>query len=121
MGFAPLPQGARPLVRSVDGVKNDLNDESMGSVGAPFGRNVPLNDTTPYDVLTPNPRTVSLELMTREQFQPAKTLNVLAAAWLQFEVVRPHRERARRLRVGQQGDRDTREGVSVRPSPSPRA
>jgi hypothetical protein len=34
----------------------------MGSVGSSFGRNVPLDDTSPYDVLTPNPRAVSLEL-----------------------------------------------------------
>ena len=37
-------------------------------------------------LLTPNPRTVSLELHTRDEFMPATTLNVLAAAWLQFEV-----------------------------------
>ena len=85
-GPAPLPSGPRPLVRSIDGAGNDRTDESMGSVGAAFARNVPLNDTAPTDVLTPNPRTVSLELLTREQFQPATTLNVLAAAWLQFEV-----------------------------------
>ena len=51
-----------------------------------FGRNVPPAETAPLDVLTPNPRTVSLELLTRERFVPATTLNVLAAAWLQFEV-----------------------------------
>ena len=37
-------------------------------------------------LLTPNARKVSLELHTRDEFVPATTLNVLAAAWLQFEV-----------------------------------
>jgi hypothetical protein len=83
---APLPPGPRPLTRSIDGSGNDRTHDSMGTVGATFGRNVPLDDTFPFDVLTPNPRTVSLELMTREQFHPATTLNVLAAAWLQFQV-----------------------------------
>ena len=61
----------------------------MGSAGARFGRNVPLEHTWPEndtDILKPSPRTVSLELMTRREFQPAKTLNLLAAAWLQFMI-----------------------------------
>jgi hypothetical protein len=85
-GPAPLPDGPRSLVRSSDGSGNDLTHPEMGSAGTIFGRNVPPYDTAPLDVLTPNPRTVSLELMTREELQPATTLNVLAAAWLQFEV-----------------------------------
>ena len=32
------------------------------------------------------PRMISRELLTRERFLPATTLNVLAAAWIQFEV-----------------------------------
>jgi hypothetical protein len=76
-------------VRTVDGTFNDLRDPAMGSVGCRFGRNVPLEHTYPEDesrVLTPNPRVVSRELLTRDAFQPATTLNVLAAAWIQFEV-----------------------------------
>jgi hypothetical protein len=84
--FEPLLPGPRPFIRSVDGTGNDVTHQDMGSAGSPFGRNVPPNDATPFDVLTPNPRTVSRELLTRESFQPATTLNVLAAAWLQFEV-----------------------------------
>jgi Animal haem peroxidase len=83
---APLPPGPRPLQRSSDGTGNDLTHPEMGSAGTLFGRNVPLNDTYPIDVLTPNPRTVSLELLAREQFQPATILNTLAASWLQFQV-----------------------------------
>jgi hypothetical protein len=74
--------------RTIDGTYNDLNQPRMGSAGTRFGRNVPLNKTIPDQgaLLTPSPRTVSLELMTRKQFQPATSLNLLAAAWIQFEV-----------------------------------
>ena len=80
------PPGPRSLVRSADGTGNDPLEPSMGSAGTRFGRNVPLSDTYPNDVLTPNPRTVSNELLAREEFIPATTLNLLVAAWLQFEV-----------------------------------
>src|SRR4051794_25207768 len=83
---SPLPGGERPLTRTADGTGNDLTHPEMGSVGALFGRNVPPVETGPVDVLRPNPRAVSLELLTRRRFVPATTLNVLAAAWLQFEV-----------------------------------
>nr|MBA2599555.1 peroxidase [Actinomycetota bacterium] len=75
--------------RTLDGTFNDLESPGMGSVGSRFGRNVPLQHTFPEkepQLLTPNPRLVSRELLTRERFQPATTLNVLAAAWIQFEV-----------------------------------
>src|SRR4029453_6291126 len=74
--------------RTVDGTYNDLEQPRMGSAGARFGRNVPLDRTTVDSaaLLTPSPRTVSLELMTRDQFKPAESLNLLAAAWIQFEV-----------------------------------
>lgn len=75
--------------RTLDGRYNDLNEPAMGSIGCRFGRNVPLEYTHPEShdlLLSPNPRDVSRQLMTRDQFQPATTLNVLAAAWLQFEV-----------------------------------
>jgi len=61
----------------------------MGMAGSRFGRNVPIEYTFPETdpaILTPNPRTVSLELLTREKFQPATTVNMLAAAWIQFMV-----------------------------------
>ena len=37
-------------------------------------------------LLSPSPRVVSRELMTRDKFKPAEILNLLAAAWIQFEV-----------------------------------
>jgi len=83
------PRDARYLTaRTVDGSYNDLEQPSMGATGTRFGRNVPLDKARrePEDaLLTPNPRTISVELLTRDTFKPAITLNVLAAAWLQFE------------------------------------
>ena len=37
-------------------------------------------------IMNPSPRVVSRELMTRETFTPATTLNLLAASWLQFQI-----------------------------------
>ena len=74
--------------RSTDGANNDLHYPAMGSVGRRFGRNVPLKYVVPdtANLMTPSPRVVSRELMTREQFQPATILNLLAASWIQFQV-----------------------------------
>ena len=75
--------------RTLDGSYNDLEVPTMGAVGARFGRNVPVDRTYPEPLpglLEPNPRLVSRELLTRDEFQPATIVNVLAGAWLQFEV-----------------------------------
>jgi hypothetical protein len=73
--------------RTADGTFNDLRCPHMGSVQARFGRNVPLEQTLPdANLLTPNPRKVSQALMTRHEFQPVAKLNLLAAAWIQFEI-----------------------------------
>jgi len=85
----PLPEGARHLTaRTAAGTYNDLQNPRMGSAGTRFGRNVPIDRTFPdYDrFMQPNPRTVSRELLTREDFMPACTLNILAAAWIQFMI-----------------------------------
>ncbi len=74
--------------RSTDGSFNDLHVPKMGAAGCRFGRNVPLQHTFPDapNLLNPNPRHISRELMTRDQFQPATILNLLAASWIQFMV-----------------------------------
>ena len=75
--------------RTPGGRYNDLDDPDMGSADARFGRNFPLDRVYPEPepgMLEPSPRTVSLELMTRHTFMPATSLNVLAAAWIQFMV-----------------------------------
>ncbi len=74
--------------RTVDGTYNDLNFPQMGSCGRRFGRNVPLEHVFPdtANLLNPNPRVVSRELMTRDEFKPVTVLNLLAASWIQFMV-----------------------------------
>jgi Animal haem peroxidase len=74
--------------RSPDGTYNDLGAPRMGACGARFGRNMPLDRIAAPaadELMTPNPREISLRLLTRHEFIPARTLNVLAAAWIQFE------------------------------------
>ncbi len=74
--------------RSVDGSWNALDQPSMGMAGTRFGRNVSGEYAEPESaerMLDPNPRRVSSELLLRDTFKPATTLNILAAAWLQFE------------------------------------
>ena len=74
--------------RTPDGSYNDPAHPSMGMKGTRFGRNVgswkrPVNRA---QLMDPNPRTISRKLMSRDQFKPATSLNLLAAAWLQFQV-----------------------------------
>jgi hypothetical protein len=47
---------------------------------------VPIDRTHPDNerLMRPNARTVSRELLMRETFLPAESLNLLAAAWIQF-------------------------------------
>jgi hypothetical protein len=85
---ATPPSGDAYNVRTADGTYNDLKCPRMGSAGIRFGRNVPLEETFPdtANLMTPSPRRVSRELLTRTTFQPATFLNVIAAAWIQFMV-----------------------------------
>src|SRR5438132_5485838 len=74
--------------RISEGTCNDLQLPAMGAAGQRFGRNVPLRYTFPEKepaLLTPSPRVVSRRLLTRETFLPADTLNLLAAALIQFQ------------------------------------
>jgi hypothetical protein len=69
------------------GTFNDLREPRMGAANTRFGRNVPNEFTFPDpepQIYNPNPRVVSRELLTRSSFVPATTLNMLAAAWIQF-------------------------------------
>jgi hypothetical protein len=73
------------VFRTFSGRANDLSEPEMGAAGATFGRNLrPVH--SPEAVDEPNPVTVSRELLVRNQFIPASSLNVLAAAWIQFQV-----------------------------------
>ncbi|MEU8817289.1 peroxidase family protein [Actinoplanes sp. NPDC048796] len=91
----PAPPSARPVpappsadaraFRTHEGTWNDLAEPSMGAVGAAFGRNVAAV-ARPELVIEPNPIVVSRELLHRHDFRPATSLNILAAAWIQFQV-----------------------------------
>src|SRR3954451_7904559 len=85
--------------RTADGTYNDLQHPEVGRAGSRFGRNIPLDKVGRQPVADlldpthrvaalpdPNPPVVSRELLTREVFRPATTLNALAAAWLQFMI-----------------------------------
>ena len=75
--------------RTLDGTDNDLQYPLMGAMGSRFGRNVATTLTYPEDaqhILEPSPRVISRRLLARDSFKPATTLNMLAAAWIQFEV-----------------------------------
>ena len=60
----------------------------MGKARSIFGRNIPIAGTGREDdgLLDPDPRTISKELLARRDFIPATGLNLLVAAWVQFEV-----------------------------------
>jgi hypothetical protein len=92
---APVPAGAGPCpsrwlrARESSGRYNDLRQPDMGAAGQPFGRNVPLECTVREEtprILTPCPFTISSALLRRRSFVPATSLNLLAAAWIQFQV-----------------------------------
>lgn len=99
--------------RQADGLYNDLHTPTMGCSsenekdprnssdfdkshpGARFGRNVPLTEARPEidaPLLEPNPRLVSSRLLGRPAdtngapvFVPVESINLLAAAWIQFQ------------------------------------
>ena len=88
-GAKAAPSSSPHATRTFDGSYTDLEQPAMGMIGARFGRNVPVDRTFPEplpQLLEPNPRLVSRELLTRDEFKPATIVNVLAGAWLQFEV-----------------------------------
>ena len=88
-GVKAAPSDGPHSTRTFDGSYTDLGQPTMGMIGARFGRNVPVEGTYPEsapELLEPNPRVVSRELLTRDEFKPATIVNVLAGAWLQFEV-----------------------------------
>ena len=84
----PEAPAEAPPYRTYDGTGNDPLKPHMGRAGAAFGRNHPLGLTIPETLpklMTPSPRRVSMELLNRDVFKPATTLNSLAAAWIQFQ------------------------------------
>lgn len=92
IGF--LPDGVSPPegvthFRTADGTWNNLDDPMEGAAGTRFPRNVDNNSIRPADddaLLDPNPRLISLELLTRgDEMKEVPFLNLLAAVWIQFQ------------------------------------
>ncbi|MGH3825142.1 MAG: peroxidase family protein, partial [Pseudonocardiaceae bacterium] len=81
----PLPDETVRVRRTFDGTYNDLSEPQMGAAGATFGRNLK-PDYRPDLFDEPNPIVVSQQLLYRKTFLPARSLNLLAAAWIQFQV-----------------------------------
>ncbi len=76
--------------RTADGSWNNFADPKEGAAGTRFGRNVERSAIRPEqgdDLLTPNPRQISRILLTRKggQMKEVPFLNLLAAAWIQFQ------------------------------------
>jgi hypothetical protein len=80
----PIDENLR-VRRSYDGTYNDLSAPTMGAIGSPFGRNL-APTYQPDSFGEPNPVTVARALLDRRTFIPARSLNILAAAWIQFQV-----------------------------------
>ncbi|KAL8900331.1 MAG: hypothetical protein Q9207_005746 [Kuettlingeria erythrocarpa] len=84
----PLTDKRFEHARHSEGKFNSLEMPRMGCAGARFGRNFPRSLTpkpTEDELWNPNPRMLSEQFMARKAFIPATTLNLLAAAWIQFQ------------------------------------
>ncbi|KAL8860084.1 MAG: hypothetical protein Q9178_003348 [Gyalolechia marmorata] len=74
--------------RNSDGKFNSTEMPRMGCAGMRFGRNFPRQFTpkpSEEELWNPNPRMLSERFMARKEFIPATSLNLLAAAWIQFQ------------------------------------
>jgi hypothetical protein len=98
--------------RNEDGTMNNLTYPAMGCRFSRLGHNMlsrrPLNSEP--GLLHPNPLLISERLLSRGgNFQPATTLNLLAGAWIQFQVhdwfghENEHQDAGRDIRVPKAG------------------
>lgn len=86
----PVPEKRFYDARNSDGKYNSIELPLMGCAGMRFGRNFSRTTTpkpTEEELWNPNPRMLSEKFMTRKPggFIPATSLNLLAAAWIQFQ------------------------------------
>lgn len=74
--------------RTADGSCNDPKLPRMGAAGTYFSRSMPVavSRSQGEDALDPDARSLSIELMTRRTFQPAKLSNFFTAAYFQFVI-----------------------------------
>jgi len=92
VGELPATEERYVGTRNSDGKDNSLEMRKMGCAGMRFGRNFPRKQCqkpTEDELWNPSPRLVSQTFMARkpENFKPATTLNLLAAAWIQVDTM----------------------------------
>ncbi len=89
-----LPDGLKPPqgvshYRTADGSWNNVDNPKEGAAGTRFPRNVANAAIVPEDgdrLMTPNPREISRQLLTRgDAMSEVPFLNMLAASWIQFQ------------------------------------
>jgi hypothetical protein len=114
--------------RTAEGTQDDLQYPAMGCRWSRLGRNVQRGLTAPdlERLMQPNPLLVSQKLLARKKFKPATSLNLLAAAWIQFEVhdwfshQKEDLNSGKDLRVPQDGDWPDPAGMKlVKTKPDP--
>ena len=84
----PMKDKRFEYARNSDGKFNSTELPLMGCTGMRLGRNFPRTLTpkpTEAQLWNPDPRMLSERFMARKEFIPATTLNLLAAAWIQFQ------------------------------------
>lgn len=91
LGELPAAEKRYVGTRNSDGQDNSLELRKMGCAGMRLGRNFNrkyCHKPTDDELWNPSPRLVSQAFMARkpEEFKPATILNLLAAAWIQFQV-----------------------------------
>lgn len=92
LGELPATEERYVGTRNSDGKDNSLEMRKMGCAGMRFGRNFhrkQCQKPTEDELWNPSPRLVSQTFMARkpEDFKPATTLNLLAAAWIQVDTM----------------------------------
>ncbi|MES2526414.1 MAG: peroxidase family protein [Bdellovibrionota bacterium] len=86
-GYAKIECPKEPKFRTADGTCYLPETPYVGAANTAFGRNVPpefIDAVAAEKLMTPNPKGVSQEFFTRQEFQPVPFLNMLAASWIQF-------------------------------------
>ena len=84
----PMTDKRFEYARNSEGKFNSTEMPLMGCAGMRLGRNFPRTLTpkpTEEELWNPDPRMLSERFMARKAFIPATTLNLLAAAWIQFQ------------------------------------
>ncbi len=88
-GFGQIPPDAARYFRTADGSWNNFQNPKEGAAKTRFMRNTGhavIRPERDEELLTPNPQEISTKLLTRgEKMNEVPFLNLLAAAWIQFQ------------------------------------